>query len=287
MRGRAILEPLLDLLVDDHVIQKKKVGREDQRVLLVDFLFRRRLDDRDLGERLLERLSHESSLLVLTQNRTLETFEREFLSATVDRRADRDSVRGRAAIEDDVLSGPLAGPPTARLPDAGLFQILESFVTTIERIDEARVLDDSDQLCRDRRQRLDLLHLVIPASAGLDDERSHRAVANGQRDAQVRVKLLLASLGKVHVARVDGRILHRERAELADDSTGESLPEFQSHLAEGRLVEPVRRRESELPVRGIQQVDRADIGAHLLGDELHCAIQNLGQRMRTLNDERE
>ena len=63
-------------------------------------------------------------------------------------------------------------------------------------------------------------------------------------------------------------VLDRQTSHLRDDSAGEPLAGAQRDLAEGGLIEPLRSHQAQATSAGIEQVDRARVGAHLLRDEL-------------------
>jgi hypothetical protein len=90
-------------------------------------------------------------------------------------------------------------------------------------------------------------------------------------------------LGTIGVLRMVLRIVERQRTAVGGDVADQALTDPQSRAVDGRGVEALGREQFQHFARP-QQVDRADLGHHLVGDQAHDFAQRdfdgLGTRHR-------
>ena len=146
-------------------------------------------------------------------------------------------------------------------------------------VDQPRAGDHLGQHHRDRLQRLDLDILVAARLGMLDREHADRAFEPDDRHAGEAVEALLAGFGPVGEGGMLGRLGEVEDAALGGDRADQALAHPQLGDVDRFLAEAVGREQLEIVVA--QQVDRADVAVHRLGDEVDDLVE-LGLRRAAL-----
>ena len=158
--------------------------------------------------------------------------------------------------------------------------LLPLLLFALEGLEKARLDDDAAHLRGDRAQQAQLVRREPPAPQRLHDQDAERCALLGDRHAEERVVALLAGLGEVLVARVRQRIDDHHRLVLLDDHAGEAFVDAHRHLADGGALETGGRPQRQPLILGIEEVERADLGAHLLGDDLDDVLERLLEILR-------
>ena len=159
-----------------------------------------------------------------------------------------------------------------------------SFSFDLERLGEARLLDDAADLGRDRAEEPHLVGAEAPAAKGLHDQHTERTAPRHHRHAEERVVPLLTRLRKILVPRVGHRIDDHHRLELLEDEAGEALVDAHFDLADRLAVEALGGPEGQAPLARIVDVERADFRLHPLGDDLHDPLERALQVVRVRDD---
>ena len=135
----------------------------------------------------------------------------------------------------------------------------------------------------DGLQRLDFFLVVLPARAVLDDQHAEHPARTHDRNAGQRMVDFLARLGAIGELRVVLRIVERQRPPMGGDVAHQALADPEARAVDGRGVEALRGEQFQ-HLAGAQQVDRADLRHHLVGDQSHDLAQRhfdgLGTRHR-------
>jgi hypothetical protein len=105
----------------------------------------------------------------------------------------------------------------------------------------------------------------------LDREHADRAFEPDNRNAGEAVKALLSRFRAVSERGVLGGFSEVEDARLGGDRADEAFAHPQPRDVHGLFPQTMGREQLEIIVA--QQVDRADIAAHRLGDEVDDAIE--------------
>lgn len=135
----------------------------------------------------------------------------------------------------------------------------------------------------DGLQRLDLFLVVLAARAVLHDQHTQHPAGTHDRHARQRMVNLLAGLGAVGKLRMVLGIVERQRPAVRRDVADQALADPEPRAMHGRGVEALGREQFQHFARA-QQIDRADLGDHLVGDQTHDLAQRhfdgLGTRHR-------
>ena len=135
----------------------------------------------------------------------------------------------------------------------------------------------------DGLQRLDLFLVVLATRAVLHDQDAQHAAGAHDRHARQRVIDFLAGLGAIGELRMMLGIVERQRPAMGGDVADQTLADPQARGMDGRRVEALGCEQFQHLARP-QQVDRADLGHHFVGDQAHDLAQRhfdgLGTRHR-------
>jgi hypothetical protein len=173
---------LVDVLQERRIVEEQQVRREDEGVFLIDLARRRGLNSRNIIVRLRDRGSHARTLRSGVACGQVPRGEIESVSAAKHGKPDRDA--GRCA---HATQRPL---PIARRCGQGSWCGLgHGWVASIESVDDARVLDDTDELCAYRRERPDVLRREIASHGALQHECAHHVVAEEHGGREERRRL--------------------------------------------------------------------------------------------------
>ena len=149
--------------------------------------------------------------------------------------------------------------------------------------DEVTGRDQLRQHHGDGLQRLDLFFVVVAARAVLHHQHAQHAAGAHDRHAGQRMVDLLARLRAVGELRMALRVGQRQRPVMGGDVADQALADPQARAVHGRGIEALGGEQFQ-HFAGPQQVDRADLGHHLVGDQAHDLAQRvldgLGTRHR-------
>ncbi len=186
----------------------------------------------------------------------------------VDALEQRDRVVGQLAPQHRIQVAEQVRRVLVPAPPQVLRQLRQALV---RRRDEQaqcpRLADDRSQL---RAGRFEPLHGVGPEGPRLerlDDQHALQQSAILERHAEERLVRVLAGLTEVLEARMRRRVLDDLRLHLLADEADEALRQPHPHLADALGPEADGRREDERRSVGLEQVDRADVGAEPLLDQ--------------------
>src|SRR5207247_161542 len=154
----------------------------------------------------------------------------------------------------------------------------------LEVLEEPRLDDDAAHLAGDRAQEPHLVTREPAAAERLDHQHAHRRAALGDRDADEGMVFLLAGLREVLVPGMRDGIDRHHRLALLDHHAGETCLDAHRHLADGALLEPRRRPEREALRARVEDVQRAHLRPHALGDHLDDALERLLEILRARGD---
>ena len=140
--------------------------------------------------------------------------------------------------------------------------------------------DDLRQDHGDGLQRLDLFLVVLAAGAVLHDQHAMHAAGAHDRHAGERVIDLLTRLRAVGELRMGLRVVERQRPGMRGDVADQALADPQAGAMHGRGIEALGGEQLE-HLAGAQQVDRAHLGHHLVGDQAHDFAQGFLGRTTT------
>ena len=126
----------------------------------------------------------------------------------------------------------------------------------------------------DGLQRLDLFFVVVAARAVLHHQHAQHAAGPHDRHAGQRMVDLLARLRSVGVLWMALRVGQRQRPVMGGDVADQALADPQARAVHGRGIEALGGEQFE-HFAGAQQVDRADLGNHLVGDQAHDLAQRV------------
>ena len=146
-------------------------------------------------------------------------------------------------------------------------------------VDQPRAGDHFRQHHRHGLQRLDLDVLVAARVGMLDGEHPDRAFEPDDRHSGEAVEAFFAGFGPVGEGGVLGGLGEIEDAALRRDRPDQAFAHPQAGDVHRFLAQPVGGEQFELIVA--QQVDRADIAAHRLGDQVDDPVE-LGLRRAAL-----
>ena len=132
----------------------------------------------------------------------------------------------------------------------------------------------------DGLQRLDLFLVVLTAGAVLHHQHAEHAAGAHDRHAGERVIDLLARLRTVGELRMALRVVERQRPGVRGDVADQALADPQARAMHGRGIEALGGEQLE-HLAGAQQVDRAHLGHHLVGDQAHDFAQGFLGRTTT------
>ena len=145
--------------------------------------------------------------------------------------------------------------------------------------DEVAGRDQLRQHHGDGLQRLDLFLVVLAPRAVLHDQHAEHAPGAHDRHAGQRMVDLLARLRAVGELRMALRVGERQRPGVGGDVADQALADPQARAVHGRGIEALGGEQLE-HLAGAQQVDRADLGHHLVGDQAHDLAQRCPRRTR-------
>jgi hypothetical protein len=146
-------------------------------------------------------------------------------------------------------------------------------------VGEAGIGDQLAEHHRHRLQRLDLERVIGAGLGMLDGEDSDRPLAADDRHSGEAMEQLLAGLAPIGEFGMARRLGEVEDRHVPGDRSDQPLAERELGDVDGALVEPDRGEQLEHPVA--QQVDRADLALHRLGDDLDDLVElGLGARPR-------
>ena len=139
-----------------------------------------------------------------------------------------------------------------------------------------------------------LINGVGPPNIAYDEIRGLRVPVFGdraqeelrERYAEVRLVALFLRLGEVAKAGVSRRVLDGERAHLLNHGSREPFTGTERDLSQRGTVESSRRGQPQRGAVRIEEVDRADLRTHLVGDHLDRAVEDLADGVRPLNRQR-
>ena len=137
--------------------------------------------------------------------------------------------------------------------------------------------DDARELAGDCLEHLDLILAEGPSLDALDGEHPEGIAPMLERHPKEGAVALLAGLGKVLVARVAGCVPDGDRLALFDDEAGQALLHRHGHRLDRFGLEAHGGFEPKQI--DLQEVDRADLGAHPVRHELDDLVQQLPQRV--------
>ena len=140
--------------------------------------------------------------------------------------------------------------------------------------DEVTGRDQLRQHHGDGLQRLDLFFVVVAARAVLHDQHAEHAAGAHDRHAGQRMVDLLARLRAIGVLRMALRVVERQRPGVGGDVADQALADPQARAVHGRRIEALGGEQLQ-HFAGPQQVDRADLGHHLVGDQAHDLAQRV------------
>ncbi len=126
---------------------------------------------------------------------------------------------------------------------------------------------------------LDLVLVVAPLGAVLDDQHPDRAAAAQQRGAEEGVVGILAGLGPVGEAGMRGRVGQADRLRRARHLADQALARPQARLVHRLGLQALGGEQLQLS-GGAAQVDRTDLRHHRLGDDADDRVQPLLGRSR-------
>ena len=112
------------------------------------------------------------------------------------------------------------------------------------------------------------------------DQHAEHAAGAHDRHAGERVVDLLTRLRAVGELRMALRVVERERPGVGGDVADQALADPQAGAVHGRGIEALGGEQLE-HLAGAQQVDRADLGHHLVGDQAHDLAQGFLGRAAT------
>ena len=122
---------------------------------------------------------------------------------------------------------------------------------------------------------------------GLHHQHADRLVASIlHRHAEESVIALLAGLGKIFVARMTDRVGDADRLALFDDHPDQSLIGAHRDFADRFAIESDSGAQDEPLALRIEQVERADLDLHPLGNRGNDFIEGLAQVRRGLATDR-
>ena len=134
-----------------------------------------------------------------------------------------------------------------------------------------------DELAGDGAQQADLVGGELAAAQRLHDQHAERRAPLEHGHAEERVVALLVRLGEELEARVHRRVGYRDRLHGLDDEAGQALADQHAHAADRAVLEAGGRPQRERRRALVEQVDRARLGTHALGDHLDDAVERLLQ----------
>ena len=140
--------------------------------------------------------------------------------------------------------------------------------------DDVAGRDQLGQHHRDSLQGLDFLLVVLAARAVLHHQDAEHAACAHDRYAGQRVIDFLTRFGAIGELRVGLRVVQRQRPAVGGDVADQTLADPEPGAMHRRGVEALGGKQFQ-HLAGAQQVDRADLGHHLVGDQAH----DLGQRV--------
>ncbi len=120
----------------------------------------------------------------------------------------------------------------------------------------------------DGLKRLDLFLVIEAPRPVLHDQHTEHPARAHDRHAGKRMVDLLTRFRTIGELRVALRIVERKRTGVRGDVTDQALADSQACPMHGRRVEPLGSEQLE-DFTGAQQIDRADLGDHLVGDQTH------------------
>ena len=124
----------------------------------------------------------------------------------------------------------------------------------------------------DGLQRLDLFLVVEAPGAVLHDQHAEHPPRAHDRHAGQRMVDLLTRFRAIGELRMALRIVERQRTGVRGDVADQALADPQARAMHGRGIEALGSEQLE-DFAGAQQVDRADLGHHLVGDQAHDLAQ--------------
>src|SRR5207302_3525862 len=193
----------------------------------------------------------------------------------------------------------LAAPPRARLGalcrllvglqaldrrDHAAAVLATLLLLRLEVLEQPRLDDDAAHLPGDRAQEPYLVAREPPAAERLDHQHAHRRAALGDRHADEGMVFLLAGLREVLVPGMRAGIDRHHRLALLDPHAGETFLDAHRPLPDGALLEPRRRPEREALRARVEDVQRAHLRPHALGDHLDDALERLLEILRARGD---
>jgi hypothetical protein len=134
--------------------------------------------------------------------------------------------------------------------------------------------DQFGQHHREGLEGLDFLLVVLAARAVLHHQDAEHATRAHDRHAGQRVIDFLTRLGAIGELWMGLRVVERQRPAVGRDVADETLADPEAGTVHRRGIEALRREQFQ-HLAGAQQVDRADLGHHLVGDQAH----DLGERV--------
>ena len=140
--------------------------------------------------------------------------------------------------------------------------------------DEVTGRDQLRQHHGDGLQSLDLFLVVLATGPVLHDHHAEHAAGAHDRHAGERVIDLLAGFRPVGELRMALRVVERQRPGVGRDVADQALADPQARAVHGRRIEALGGEQLE-HLAGAQQVDRADLGHHLVGDQAHDLAQRV------------
>ncbi len=260
--GRGGARPARDRIVDAseerRVVEEEEVRREDERVLFVDFACRGDLNPQEVVASFFDRGSDAVTLEERVAGRRPGA-KIDGVRALEDGDADRDAGGCADASKDDLALRRWRGVGRASPARAGL-------LTPVERRDDARVLHDSDELRRDRRELFGLVRGECAAPGALENQRPDHLAMDDHRRREDRRDAVVS-----------------DRRALTDGLRGDVLG---LRGRPGARLERFRRvgcRPHDGPVV-VDEERMGSVDGQALGHEARRLAQDARKRVRALDD---
>ena len=136
----------------------------------------------------------------------------------------------------------------------------------------------------DGAQQPELVRREATPTQGLHHEHAESRPLLRDGHAEKGVVALLTRLRKVFVTRVRERIDDHDGLALLDHESGQSLVHLHGDLADRGTLETGRRPERQDLVFGIEEVERAHLRTHALGDDPDQVVEGLLEPLRVTDD---
>src|SRR6266850_944226 len=152
-----------------------------------------------------------------------------------------------------------------------------------QRLAQAKMRQNLRDLVGGGAEQANLTLIEFAALQGLRDQHTERLlVAVENRDAKKSVVALLASLGKILVARMTDRVGHVNRFVLLQNQPHQPFADTHRDLADRFAIEADGGAQDYALALRIEKVERAYLGLHSSGDRGDHLIESFAQVFRML-----